>query len=67
MQRICSCCGETIMDPESDKPLPLEFDSPDPNSLCGSCEEQKLAREASVEGVPWDIYLNCPAGSERKQ
>ncbi len=68
MQRACASCGETILDPgSSDRPSPLEFDSSDPHSLCGSCEEQRLGREASVKGVSWDIYLDCPAGSERKQ
>jgi hypothetical protein len=65
MQRNCPSCGEPILDPGSNKPL--EFDFPDSNSLCESCEEQRQAREASAECVPWDIYFDCPAGSEREQ
>jgi hypothetical protein len=64
MQRICAGCSETITDAKSNSPL--EFDSADSISLCESCEEQKQAREAST-GVPWDVYFDCPAGSDREQ
>jgi hypothetical protein len=65
MQHTCACCEELIRDSESDKPL--EFDSGDPrDSLCESCEQWRTMQTAGPS-VPWDIYLNCPAGSPRKQ
>ncbi len=65
MQRVCAHCGETIMDSASNEPS--EFDSADSNSLCEICCEQEEARAAAPFLVPWDLDLDCPRGSERKQ
>jgi hypothetical protein len=64
MSRNCSVCGEPILDEESGKRC--EFDLADAKTLCSQCEQDKLMRE-SGPGIPWDIDLDCPRGSQRKQ
>jgi len=64
MLRNCAHCREPICDPESGKPI--EFETADGAHLCDSCSLAEEMRSSSKE-VHWDINLDCPAGSQKKQ
>jgi hypothetical protein len=70
MFRHCTHCGNVITDEEFAKPhelaKPIEYDSGDSNTLCSNCENDEIVR-TSGPGTPWDIYFDCPAGSESKE